>query len=222
MPLEFFRRLEKIVPDDYIVLLNEGICLVNMNRHQEAIPYLEKALELADEDAELKPQVYQELAFCYGSKKELTKALEMIDAAIKLSSDTTDLLVIRGHILLACDRADEAEKSFKKALRKSDNAPAIMLRIIVSLYDNRYVNSSYEMFKDFFEVVRELEPDFNKGDAYMALCCWDLRKKDEFMEYLQKSVERNPREAKLVLGFLFPPSVEPSEYVTYMEQQLNK
>ena len=220
--LEFFRRLEKIVPDDYIVLLNEGICLVNMNRHQEAIPYLEKALELADEDAELKPQVYQELAFCYGSKKELTKALEMIDAAIKLSSDTTDLLVIRGHILLGCDRADEAEKSFKKALRKSDNAPAIMLRIIVSLYDNRYVNSSYEMFKDFFEVVRELEPDFNKGDAYMALCCWDLRKKDEFMEYLQKSVERNPREAKLVLGFLFPPSVEPSEYVTYMEQQLNK
>jgi tetratricopeptide (TPR) repeat protein len=220
--LEYFRRLEKIVPDDELVLLNEGVCLVNLNRHQEAIPYLEKALEMADEESETLPQVYQELAFCYGSLKQLSKALEMIDAAIDLSGDTTDLLVIRGHILLGCDKMKEAEKSFKKAIRQSDNSPAIMLRIIVSLYDNRYVNSSYAMFKDFFEVVNDLAPDFNRGHAYMALCCYDLGKNDEFMEYLQKSVELNPREARLVLGFLFPEGTEPSEYVSFMERKLRK
>ena len=219
---EYFSRLEKLMPDDDLVLLNEGVCLVNLNRHQEAVPYLERALEVADEESEVLPQIYLELAFCYSSMKQPSKALEMIDVAMELPGDTTDLLVIRGHILLENGMLAEAEETFKKAIRESDNSPSVLLRIIVSLYDNRYVNSSYEMFKDFFEVVRELEPDFNKGDAYMALCCWDLRKKDEFMEYLQKSVERNPREAKLVLGFLFPPSVEPSEYVTYMEQQLNK
>jgi tetratricopeptide (TPR) repeat protein len=145
----------------------------------------------------------------------------MIDAAIKLTSDPSDMLVIRGHILLECGEEDEAEKSFMKALNMSDDSPSIMLRIIVSLYDNRYVNSCYEMFLDFFEAVDDHHPDFNKGYAYMALCCWDLRKKDEFMEYLQKSVERNPREAKLVLGFLFPETMEPSEYVQYMERELN-
>lgn len=220
--LEYFRRLEKIMPDDDLVLLNEGVCLVNMNRHQEAIPYLERALEVADEESEMLPQIYLELAFCYSSMKQPSKALEMIDVAMELPGDTTDLLVIRGHILLENGMLEEAEETFKKAIRQSDNSPSVLLRIIVSLYDNRYVSSSYEMFKKFFDVVKEYAPDFNKGHAYMALCCYDLGKSDEFMEYLQKSVEMNPREAKIVLGFLFPQGMEPSEYVKYMEARIKK
>jgi tetratricopeptide (TPR) repeat protein len=146
----------------------------------------------------------------------------MIDVAMELPGDTTDLLVIRGHILLENGMLEDAEETFKKAIRQSDNSPSVLLRIIVSLYDNRYVSSSYEMFKKFFDVVKEYAPDFNKGHAYMALCCYDLGKSDEFMEYLQKSVEINPREAKIVLGFLFPQGMEPSEYVKYMEARIKK
>ena len=220
--LEYFSRLEKIVPDDDLVLLNEGVCLVNMNRHQEAIPYLERALEVADEESEVLPQIYLELAFCYSSMKQPSKALEMIDVAMEMPGDITDLLVIRGHILLENGMIEQAEETFKEAIRQSDNSPSILLRIIVSLYDNRYVNSSYEMFKKFFSVVNELDPDFNRGHAYMALCCYDLGKNDEFLEYLQKSVEMNPHEAKLVLGFLFPQGMEPSEYAKYMETRIKK
>ena len=220
--LEYFSRLEKIVPDDDLVLLNEGVCLVNMNRHQEAIPYLERALEVADEESEVLPQIYLELAFCYSSMKQPSKALEMIDVAMEMPGDITDLLVIRGHILLENGMIEQAEETFKEAIRQSDNSPSILLRIIVSLYDNRFVNSSYEMFKKFFSVVNELDPDFNRGHAYMALCCYDLGKNDEFLEYLQKSVEMNPHEAKLVLGFLFPQGMEPSEYAKYMETRIKK
>ena len=220
--LEYFRRLEKLMPDDDIVLLDEGVCLVNMGRHEEAISYLEQALSVTEEDSEVLPQIYLELAFCYSSMKQPSKALEMIDAAMELPGDTTDLQVIRGHILLENGMLEEAEETFKDAIRQSDNSPSVLLRIIVSLYDNRYINSSYEMFKKFFEVVNTYTPDFNKGHAYMALCCHDLGKNDEFMEYLRKSVEINPREAHLVLGFLFPEGMEPSEYVTYMEQRLRK
>ena len=151
-----------------------------------------------------------------------SKALEMIDAAMELPGDTTDLQVIRGHILLENGMSEEAQETFMDAIRQSDNSPSVLLRIIVSLYDNHYVNSSYEMFKQFFEVVNTYAPDFNKGHAYMALCCHDLGKNDEFMEYLRKSVELNPRETHFVLGFLFPEGMEPSQYVTYMEQRLNK
>ena len=220
--LEYFRRLEKLMPDDDIVLLDEGVCLVNMGRHEEAISYLEQALSVTEEDSEVLPQIYLELAFCYSCMKQPSKALEMIDAAMELPGDTTDLQVIRGHILLENGMLEEAEETFKDAIRQSDNSPSVLLRIIVSLYDNRYINSSYEMFKKFFEVVNTYTPDFNKGHAYMALCCHDLGKNDEFMEYLRKSVEINPREAHLVLGFLFPEGMEPSEYVKYMEQRLRK
>jgi tetratricopeptide (TPR) repeat protein len=218
--LEYFRRLNKIVPDDDLALLNIGVCLVNLNRQQEAIPYLENALEMAEETSETLQQIYLELAFCYSTQHQLSKALEMIDTAMQLPGDTTDLLVIRGHLLLENGMAAEAEESFKKAIKQSDMNPAILLRIIVSLYDNRYVQSSYHMFKKFFQVVNVLDPDFNKGYAYMALCCYDLKKWDEFMDYLRQSVEQNPREARIVLGFLFPQGMEPADYVSYMEQHL--
>ena len=217
---EYFSRLEKLMPDDDLILLNEGVCLVNLQRHQEAVSYLERALEMADDESEILPQIYLELAFCYSNMKQPSKALELIDLAMKQPGDTTDLLVIRGHILLENGMLEEAEKTFKKAMRESGDSPSVMLRIIVSLYDNRYVNSSYEMFKKFFDVVNDYDPDFNKGHAYMALCCYDLGKYDEFLEYLEMSVERNPREARLVLGFLFPEGTEPSEYVSFMERKL--
>ena len=220
--LEYFRRLENLMPDDDVILLDEGVCLVNLGRHEEAVSYLEHALSVADDESEVLPQIYLELSFCYSCMKQPSKALEMIDAAMELPGDTTDLMVIRGHILLENGMLEEAEETFKDAIRQSDNSPSVLLRIIVSLYDNRYVNSSYEMFKKFFEVVNAYAPDFNKGHAYMALCCHDLGKNDEFLEYLRKSVEINPREAKLVLGFLFPEGMEPNEYVNYMEQRLNK
>lgn len=220
--LEYFGRLERLLPDDDLVLLNKGVCLVNLNRHEEAVGFLEKALDVAENDSEALPQIYLELAFCYSSMKRPSDALEMIDIALELPCDTTDLLVIRGHILLENGMLEEAEETFKTAIQESDNSPSVLLRIIVSLYDNRYVNSSYEMFKKFFEVVNEYAPDFNKGHAYMALCCHDLGKNDEFLDYLRKSVELNPHEARLVLGFLFPESMEPSEYVSYMEQRIKK
>jgi tetratricopeptide (TPR) repeat protein len=146
--------------------------------------------------------------------------MEMLDKTETLDCDHVDMLVIRGHILLQNKQVNKAEEAFKMAIMKSQNAPNVLLRIIVSLYDNRYVNSSYEMFKKFFNVVNDYDPNFNKGHAYMALCCYDLGKNDEFMEYLSKSVELNPREAKLVLGFLFPEGTEPSEYVSFMERKL--
>ena len=218
--LEYFSRLEKVTPDDELVLLNEGVCLVNLQRHQEAVSYLERALELSDEESEMLPQIYLELAFCYSNMKQLSKALEMIDIAMELPGDITELRVIRGHILLENGLLKEAEESFKEAIRESDNSPSVLLRIIVSLYDNRYVNASYEMFKKFFDVVNEYDPSFNKGHAYMALCCYDLKKKDEFLEYLSLGVEKNPRETRMVLGHLFPEGMEPSEYVHYMENRL--
>jgi tetratricopeptide (TPR) repeat protein len=219
--LEYFKRLEKIEPDD-LVLLNEGICLVSMNRPKEAISYLLRALEAADETSEVLSQIYMELAFCYASEKQYAKAMEMMDNCMKRPCDLTDMTVIRGHLQLECGMLKEAEESFKKAIMMSDNAPSVLLRIIVSLYDNRYVSSSYEMFQKFFRVVKNSSAEYVKGYIYMALCCHDLGKYGEFIEYLQKAVKFNPRDTKLILGFLFPEAMDPSEYVSYMKHRLQK
>jgi tetratricopeptide (TPR) repeat protein len=91
----------------------------------------------------------------------------------------------------------------------------------VSLYDNHYVTACYEMFKKFYRAVNEFDPTFNKGYAYLALCCYDLGKMDEFQLYLRKAVENNPQETRLVLGCLFPQDMEVEGYCEYMKEKLN-
>lgn len=93
-----------------------------------------------------------------------------------------------------------------------------MLRINVSLYDNQYYQSSYLLFKNFFKYAGN---DWHDGYSYMALCCRELKKEKEFMQYLELAVKHNPREAKLVLGSLFPEGMAPESYVEYMSKQKN-
>lgn len=132
-----------------------------------------------------------------------------------------DLMVIRGHVQLEKGLVDEAETSFREAINISDGAPDILLRIIVSLYDNRYIHACYEMLKNFFSVVGQMQPDFNEGYSYMVLCCYDLGYTREFMHYLKLACEKNPYEAQNTLAFLFPEGMEAEDYYAYMKERLN-
>ena len=206
--------------DDYFGYMHQGSCLLNLGRTEEAVPILEKAEQAA---AAASPQIltdiYQELAFAYGDLHKLDQALYYIDKAEQLDCDHVNMEVIRGHILLSNNQAKEAEFAFKKALRLSDNAPKTMLRIIVSLYDNQYLHTCYILFKKFFMTISS---DWTDGYSYMALCCLDLKKHDEFLYYLDQAVKRNPKEARTVLSGLFPEGTLPEEYIAYISNQTNK
>ena len=219
--LKYFKMYSELVPDDEFGLLHQGVCLVNMNRNDEALPLLRMALAVAPKDSPLMASIYQELAFCYGAKHEVKQALEMLEKTETLPCDHTDMLVVKGHILLQNDQVNKAEEAFKMAILKSENSPAIMLRIIVSLYDNRYTQACYQMLLKFFEMVHEYYPDYKSGNAYMALCCYDMGRSKEFMKYLRLAVEQDPKEAQSVLSCLFPEATPVREYVAYMEQRLH-
>ena len=177
------------------------------------------AEENASEDSQYLPEIYQELAFAYSELKLPEIALRYIDKTENLDCDHIDMEVIRGHILVANKRLKEAENVWKNVITKSGNAPKTMLRVMVSLYDNRYVSASYKLFKKFFNFVDE---DWKEGYSYMALCCWDMKHYDEFIEYLKKAVEKNPKEAKVVLGHLFPIGMKVSEYQKFIEESLKQ
>ncbi len=212
---KFFQRYRETVPDDEFGLLQHGVCLINMGRNDEALRLLEKAYDIAPEDSPFLLQICQELAFCYSSQKQIVKAIKMLDETEHMDCDHVDTLVIRGHLYLQNGMIEDAEQVYKKAIMASDNAPGILLRIIVSLYDNHYVNASYEMLQKFLVMTREYYPDYHEGYAYMALCCYDLGRKEEFIKYLKLAVEENPQEAKSVLSPLFPYGTPVSDYVQY-------
>jgi tetratricopeptide (TPR) repeat protein len=216
--LSYFKRYTELMPHDEFCYLHQGTCLINLGRYEEAIATLETAEQEADEKSIYLSDIYQELAFAYSELKKPDSALYYIDKTKDLNCDQINMEIIRGHILLANGRLEEAEKTFRQALQQTDNAPRTMLRIIVSLYDNHYVRSSYTLLKNFF---RHVDEDWNEGYSYMAICCLDMNKQDEFLHYLKMAVERNPKEARTVLNSYFPEGMHPEEYYDYMSNKMS-
>jgi len=216
--LKYYERYTEQIPDDEFALMHQGTCLINLDRNDEALKRLQEALETAPPDSPYLPDIYQELAFAYNEKGDTDKALEYLDATDQLECDHVQLTVIKGHVLLSAGRVEEAEDYFRQAVSQSDNAPQTLMRIIVSLYDNRYVEASYKMFLKFFKIV---EKDFNEGYAYMALCCYELKKYDEFLKYLKIACQRNPHECQLVLSHLFPADLKPEQYYEYIKNKMS-
>ena len=215
--LAYYERYSELVPDDEYGFLHQGTCLVSLGRSQEAIERLRHAEQIAPADSAELLEIYQELAFAYADQNMPESALFYLDKTDDLDCDHIDMQVVRGHILLSCQRQEEAEKAFRKAIKDSACAPRTIMRVIVSLYDNRLTESAYQMFQMFFKIVDE---DWNEGYAYMALCCWKLRKTDEFMAYLKNACIKNPREAKSVLAQLFPEDLDVADYYKYMTEKL--
>ena len=127
--------------------------------------------------------------------------------------------MVKGHILLNAGRIEESEEVFRQAIVQSENPQQTLLRVIVSLYDNRYLEAAYKLFLRFFSIAPK---GWNEGYAYMALCCYDMKKYDEFLNYLKQACRLNPKEARLVLHHLFPKDVKPEDYYTYIKNKLKK
>lgn len=216
--LKYFERYNQHVPDDEYGLLNQGSCLINLNRYEEAAARLIQALNVAPDDSPYMADIYQELAFAYSEANDGERALLTLDKAFQYTDDQVQLLIVRGHILLAAGRIGEAEHCFRQAVVKSDTPNQTLLRAIVSVYDNHYLEAAYKLFLKFFKIV---PPDFTDGYAYMALVCYDLKRNTEFLDYLKIACERNPRECQTALAHIFPDEVAPADYYNYIKDRLN-
>lgn len=215
--LKYYQRYEELMPGNDFSELQQGVCLLYLSKCKESLEHLKKAEKLTYDGSPYQIQVYQELVFTYSALGMLDEAMACIDKTSDIDCDHNEMEVLRGHILLENEKVKEAEQAFKKAITGSKSSPRILLRIIVSLYDNKFLDATYAMFHMFFRIVGK---DYNDGYSYLALCCWDLKKYDEFMEYLREAVERNPQEARVVLYNLFPEDMEPVDYVPYMTERL--
>ncbi|MBR1484646.1 MAG: tetratricopeptide repeat protein [Prevotella sp.] len=224
--LEYFKRYSDLQPDDEFALLHQGTCLINMGRYQEAEPLLKRAEETAtdpdivgDETSPYLADIYMEQAFTLSALGRVDEAIDALDKTEELDCDHVQVMVVKGHVLLGAERFREAERQFRKAVAASDDTHATLVRIVVSFYDNKYVEQAYRMFN---ELLRSAPKDFDQGYAYMALCCYDLERWDEFLEYLKKACEVNPTECQQVLGHLFPEDVEPKAYYDYITKKMRK
>ncbi len=215
--LTYFQKYSEKMDNDEFGFLHQGACLINLGRIQEAIEILEKAENVSEPDSKYLPEIYQEMAFAYNELQQPQTAIYYLDKTNNLDCDHINIAVIKGHVLLSSNQVKEAEKVFRYALISSENSPKIMLRIIISMYDNKYTHSAYRLLKSF---LRQVDTDWNEGFSYMALCCLELKKEEEFLHYLKIACEKNPNEAYSVLRNYFPKEMKVENYYEYMSNQI--
>ena len=212
----YYHRYNELVPDDEYALFNEGSCLLNLNRLEDALVPFGRAAEIVPEDSPYFYDVFQELSLTLSDLGRYEEAMECLSNTDQMDCDHVQIKVLKGHLMMTNGKLDEAAGLFGQALLESKNDPKALLRIIISLYDNKLTEGAYDMFKQYFNLIPD---DCNDGFAYMALCCYDLKKYDEFITYLKLAVSRNPKECKMALGDLFPEGMEPADYLDYLNSQ---
>ncbi len=209
---EYYRRYCERAPKDEYGEMSQGIALMGLNRPAEAIPHFDKALEIAQPHSHYRAQILQEKAFAYSETGDFDKALDTLDLTEAIDCDHNEVDLIRGHIFLMKGDFRRAETFFKIAIKHSPDVPTTLLRVVVSLHENGYLEAAHHIFRQLMTIYGD---DLTNGYSYMALCCNDMKRPDEFLQYLKLATEKNPKEAKTVLGRLFPKELEPSQYYEY-------
>ena len=216
---KFLNRYIEQVPNDVNALMQLSFCLRSMDQTEESLKVIRQAKEEAAKDIPLLVEILREEAFLLMDMGQTNGALACLNETDAMDCDHSEMMVIKGHVLMGAKRFTEAQEYYKKALKMSEDKEHTMLRIIVSIYDNKLVEDAYNLFVNFFKGVDE---NYSEGYAYMALCCHTLKRYDEYLAYLKMACEKNPQECKQVLDYLFPKEVAPQDYYTYTINHIKK
>ncbi|MBQ8047043.1 MAG: tetratricopeptide repeat protein [Prevotella sp.] len=216
----WFGRYCRLCPSDQNGWLYQGMTLLNLEQFDKALHCFRTAEKLSHTNEETLLQLYQEEAFTLARQKQIDEAEEYVELAkalVKTDGQRHELLVLHGHILLENGHLLKAQRMFLQAIFESHQSPHVYLRIAISVYDCGYTRLAYRLLLLLFDNVGDKWAD---GYAYMALCCHDLGRQDEYIKYLKKACLLNQNEAQLVLSELFPAGLPVEKYVEYARQSL--
>ena len=193
-----------------------GICYSNTDKYQEAIPYLQKALEKCSPSSDNLLPIYKELAYCYSATKNLPEALHAIDmASMQPESDAAEIRCMRSICYIMNGKDLEAFEMFKQALAIADSDQLLQICIDFSAasIDSQHPDLAYFILHKLY--YEEGNEQLDDGWGYFALACLQLNKPAEYYTALSNVCQRNPEEAKQVLGSLFPEGTPVEDYINY-------
>jgi len=216
--LDYYKRFSELRKNNYVGYMYQGNTLLNMGRPKEALEAYKKAEEYVPMDKDNIAELYQEMAFSLSALKRPDEAIAYLDRAECMKGgNSSEITVQKGYICLEQDDVQGAKKHFYDAITMSGYDPKVLLLIAISAYDCTYYHIASELFLSVIEANGDKEHD---GYAYLAACYRYMGKDKEFRKYLKKACELNPKEARLVLGAMFPSDIEAKDYYKNISHML--
>ncbi len=184
-----FKTLHESNPYSSTILYFYALCLSKRSYDTDSYNYFIKAIEISDgnEPGEVFIQMHIQAAISLLKNSYPEKALEYIELALKIISNDSESLIVKGKILLELNRLDKAKDCFLKAIEEGiDLDDEILKTLIFSFIENNNFELSYSLLAKLFNKQESIESDFNTLLPIFALCCWVLDK-SEFIDIFTES-----------------------------------
>lgn len=110
---KLFRNTLRYEPDNYVALCNLGYALIQQGRYTEAIPHLQKAIEVYPYRA----GPYNDLAFSYQSLGRYKEALELYKKSLDISANDPEILSNLAFLYMEMGDYKMAKEYAEKALQ---------------------------------------------------------------------------------------------------------
>lgn len=201
----------KSYPDEPTVLYLDGICLANLERHEEAINVLNHALELCREDAPELVNIHLQLSFVFSKLRRLDEALSHLEACRDCPEPEVpvDYNLVRGHILLENENYEEAEANFDAAIKSSKNPYDTLLLIGITLGETGHYTKAADIFQSLHDSA--MEDAEVKTSPYLAYCHLFLNNRELYLQFLKEASKLNPNTTQFLFSQFYP-GVPVSEY----------
>ncbi|MGI6232949.1 MAG: tetratricopeptide repeat protein [Prevotella sp.] len=201
-------------PNNTAVIFNIALSLINLNRLQEAISYLEPLREHESKGSDSLWPIDYQLTFIYANLRNFPKAYEYLrEMATLPSCDEISLTVIQGILFLIQKQPWQANALFKHAIKLPGADMQTYIEIGEAYYDNGYVREALDFVKPYAETLPEDEVE--AGWVFLAACARELHDQSLFLQYLKKACTYYPQGVKRIFKDYFPASLNIDQYYDY-------
>lgn len=200
---KLFENAIRIAPEDSLSLYGNSLALFNLNRHQESLISIEKAIEILTKGKENKLLLADCLvlsAVISGVQNENLAAISKLEKAILLVPNHFDANFTLGRAYFGSGEIDKSVSAFKQAavIRPKDARTRFFLATALE----RAENTAEALIE--YQKVLELSPNSAEGNLGLGVLLIKTEgdKSEKGLAALQKAVSLNPNmyEAQITLG----------------------
>lgn len=190
-------------------LFNMGRTYMSIGEYEKAIVYLKKAYPLSRELV-IVPELVSTLGYCLSEQKRYDEALEIINEAVTIYSDVTDLHYLQGSIFMEAGYTKDAIASFEECLKLGDqgvtvtegNGSYMAHYRLAEIYENKLqLSKSYEHIIESIKIKKTFMGAVNKYFQIVTKANISVEDVYQNIEVIYKT--SNIEELKLLLEVLY-------------------
>lgn len=194
--LQYFDAALEANEDERLLCRGMGLAYMGLSEYENAISYLEKALQLSDgspKDMDFDINYY--LATAYFRNGQANDAISAYDAILALRPKEIEAYYLRGCVKLYSGDYEGAKLDFDQAIAQDKENYDRLIQIYLALDDNGYKDVGKEYFQQVIADNEKTISDYDLGRIY-----YYLEDYENARNYLSKVKISTDYEASLYLG----------------------